>query len=401
MEIQVISRRIEEGIEEIRERIKGCYRNRSGVKQSEKYLTGLLSPAERKNSWQLSEINGEKTPYAMQQFIYRGNWNADDVRDKLKEYVKEKMGDKEAVLVADETGFLKKGVKSAGVMRQYSGTAGRIENSQIGVFLTYAAAKGFTLIDRELYLPKEWTDDKERCAKARVPEKPEFRTKPQMALDMIRSAVESEMPFSWVTADSVYGDYTDIGVWLESISKGYVLAVSGKAYVWKGIRQHRISTLLNNLPEEGWERISAGTGTKGERYYDWVTIGVNAVPEKNFSKCVLVRRSISKPDELRAFICFYPNETSTKKLAEVAGIRWTVEQSFKESKGEVGLDHYEVRSYNGWYRHITLACFALALLTVLKDDVLKDELKKDTPFFISSQPKETSSMNLFKKGRNL
>ena len=403
MEIIKIKETITNGIEEVMKKLNKRFVSRSGRETVQQYITGLMSTAERKNGWQLSEALGKKTPYAIQQFIYRGNWNADEVRDDLREYVKEKLGDESGVLIVDETGFIKKGKKSAGVMRQYSGTAGRIENSQIGVFLTYATPQGHGIRDRELYLPKEWIDDKERCKEAKIPEDTIFKTKPQMALEMIKSANEAAVPFSWVTADSVYGDFRDIGMWLEGISKGYVMAVSGKAYIWQGFTQRRISTILKALPvteadspvAAGWERLSAGSGSKGERMYDWMLIPANDPPTKGWKRDVLIRRSISKPDEVSAFVCYYPESTSIKELAAVAGTRWRIEQSFEEAKGEVGLDHYEVRSYDGWYKHITLSCWALALLTALKIDAA-------SPNFQSSIAVDSScSLDSFKKGRGL
>jgi SRSO17 transposase len=364
-----IKEAFETGIKEVSECIGKRFYDRRGREMARQYITGLMSTAERKNGWQLSEALGQNTPYAVQQFLYRGNWNADDLRNDLRDYIQAQLGDESSVLVVDETGFLKKGKKSAGVARQYSGTAGRIENCQVGVFLAYSSPKGHALIDRQLYLPKEWMDDCQRCEDAKIPEETAFATKPNMALSMLKSAYEANVSFSWVTADSIYGDFTDIGMWLESISKGYVMAVSGKAYFWRGFRQHRVSTILKSLPEEGhpdWQRLSAGIGTKGERLYDWLLVPVNDPPKKGWKRSLLIRKCISKPDEIRAFACLYPEDASLDTLVSIAGTRWTVEQCFGEAKGEVGLDHYEVRSYAGWYKHITLSCWALALLTVLK-----------------------------------
>ena len=376
--------------------INGCYSDKRGREHALKYITGLLSPIERKNGWQLAEARGDKTPYAIQQFLYRGGWCANELRDCMREYVKDNLGTEEGILIVDETGFLKKGKKSAGVMRQYSGTAGRVENCQVGVFLTYSSSKGFTLIDRELYLPKEWTDEPLRCAAAGIANTVGFRTKPQMALDMLQSANAAGMPFSWVTADSLYGDYRAIGLWLESMGKCYVLALSGKAYVWQGVNHHKVGTILESLPVEGWHRISAGSGSKGERYYDWLLSKLNSSFSNGFGRYLLVRRSISAPNELRAFICFCPDDTPLHKLVEVAGSRWIVEQSFEESKGEVGLDHYEVRSYAGWYKHITLACCAHALLAVMRF-----EAETDINFQSAIEPDISGSLCAFKRGRNL
>jgi len=409
MDATKIKTTITTAIDEVINRLKTRFPSRSGKEMARRYITGLMSRAERKNGWQLSEALGQRTPYAIQQFIYRGTWSADEVRDDLREYVKEKLGEESGVLIADETGFIKKGKKSAGVMRQYSGTAGRIENSQIGVFLAYASSKGHTIIDRELYLPKEWTDDRERCKEAKIPEETQFRTKPKMALDMIKSAYDANVAFSWVTADSIYGDCRDIGMWLESVSKGYVMAVSGKAYIWQGFTQQRVSKILEALPTAeavspvspgciGWERLSAGSGSKGERTYDWLLIPANNPPAKGWKRDLLVRRNISKPDDVRAFICYYPEGITVGELAKIAGTRWKIEQSFEEAKGEVGLDHYEVRSYDGWYKHITLSCCALALLSVLRINTAKPEFQEAVAVDL---PGGSNSMEEFKKGRGL
>ena len=340
---------------------------RSEARQrARQYLQGLLSPAERKNGWQLAEMVGDATPYGLQQFLYRGAWEADTLRDDLRQYVVEQVGDAEAVLIVDETGFVKKGDCSAGVQRQYSGTAGRIENCQIGVFLAYAAAQGTVLIDRALYLPKGWTDDRPRCRQAHIPDEVAFATKPQLALQMLQAAVAHEVPFGWVTGDSVYGDYRKIRLWLETLPKRYVLAVSAKEYVWMDFQQVRVGDLLTQLPDTGWVRLSAGDGAKGPRRYGWQLISVNAPPLEGWQRWLLVRRSLDDASDLAAFICCAPAETPLQKLVQVAGSRWHIETSFEEAKGEVGLDHYEVRSFVGWYRHITLVCLAHALLVVVR-----------------------------------
>ncbi len=363
---RVLSSGLRAGFDEGFSEIISSFCDRRGRAQAEKYILGLLSPVERKNGWQLAEQMGDSTPYKVQQFLYRGRWSADEVRDGLRRYVVKHLGESSGVLVLDETGFLKQGVKSAGVKRQYSGTAGRIENCQIGVFLSYAGSRGHSVIDRELYIPREWADDTERREQADIPSEVVFHTKPELGLEMIRRAHNADVAYSWVTADSVYGESHELRGWLEEHNKGYVLSVSGKAYVWQGIKQWRISAILKELPEDGWQRISAGRGTKGERFYDWISMPLNPPPVDGFNRCLLVRRSVSRPDELRAYICCHPCGTHIGDLVRVAGLRWTVEMCFAESKSEVGLDQYEVRSYSGWYKHITLSCFALALLSVLK-----------------------------------
>jgi SRSO17 transposase len=344
------------------------------------YLQGLLSPVERKNSWQLAEVNGDATPYGLQHLLRRALWDADAVRDVLHRYVVEHLGEPDAVLVVDETGFLKKGRHSAGVARQYSGTAGRIENCQIGVFVAYASGHGQVLLDRELYLPKEWTKEPARCRQAGIPEGRPFATKPQLARQMLARAFAAGIPVRWVTGDSVYGDDRRLRMWLESCPQAYVLAVSGKEYAWLDWQQRQVKTILAALSEEGWTRLSAGNGSKGPRWYDWRWLPLADPMEVNWRRWLLVRRSISEPAELRAYVVFAPQNTMLADVARVAGTRWAVESCFEAAKGEVGLDHYEVRSWTGWYRHITLAMWALALLTVLRAGALAvDTLKKSLP----------------------
>jgi len=373
-------------------RLGGVFASERGFKTCQKYIKGLLGPAERKNGWQLSEALGETTPYEIQQFLYRGRFSSDEIQDVLREYVGEELGEEDGVMVIDETGFLKQGKKSCGVKRQYSGTAGRIENCQIGVFLTYASQKGHSPIDRRLYIPEDWNNDEGRRKEAGVPETVTFQTKPQMALEMIQEATTARLPYTWVTGDCVYGDFTDIRLWLEEINKCYVMGVSGKAYVWRGYKQESVSSTLKNLPEEGWFEASCGSGSKGERIYDWLVVEINPGTVQGFKRSLLIRRSKNASDELRAYICFAPIDTPAQKLIEIAGTRWTVETCFKESKSEVGLDQYEVRSYQGWYKHITLACVAIAFLTVLSANSLDGKtMQQHNP--------SVSSLDEFKKGR--
>ena len=334
-------------------RIAARFARTEARQRAKAYLQGLLSPAERKNSWQLAEMLGEATPYGLQQFLYRSVWEADALRDDLRQYVVEQLGDEQAILIVDETGFIKKGDQSAGVQRQYSGTAGKRENCQIGVFVAYATTHSTALIDRALYVPQSWSDDRERCRRAGIPDSVAFATKPQMALRMLQEAVAHDVPFGWVTGDSVYGDYRKIRLWLESLPKPYVLAVSAKECVWMGFQQLRVGKVLAQLPEDGWVRLSAGDGAKGPRLYDWQLVPVNAPLVEGWQRWLLVRRSLEDPTELAAFACCAPAATPLEQLVQVAGSRWRIESAFEEAKGEVGLDHYEVRSFQGWYRHIT------------------------------------------------
>lgn len=344
------------------------------------YLQGLLSPAERKNSWQLAEETGEATPYGFQYLLARADWAADAVRDELRVYIRQHLSDPHGVMVIDETGFLKKGQHSAGVARQYSGTAGKVENCQIGVFVAYASGLGHVLLDRELYLPEEWTNDRERCRQAGIPDDRDFATKPQLAQQMLARAFAAGMPAQWVTGDSVYGHARQLRMWLEERPQAYVLAVSGQEYVRLDGRPRQVKTLVAALPPEGWTRRSAGDGTKGPRWYDWRWLPLAEPQAPGWRRWLLVRRSLSLPTELTAYLVFAPQDTTLAEVVQVAGTRWTIESSFEAAKGEVGLDDYEVRSWTGWYRHITLAMWAYALLVVLRaGPIAVETLKKSLP----------------------
>ena len=340
------------------------------------YLRGLLSSVERKNSWQVAEVVGAANPYGLQHLLGRAQWDVDAVRDDLHGYLVDYFGDADAVIVIDETGFLKKGRRSAGVARQYSGTAGRIENVQIGVFLTYASRHGHSLLDRELYLPKEWTNDRDRGEHAGIPRSRSLQTKPALAKQMLERVREAKLPFRWVTGDSISGDDRRLRRWLEEQGKAYVLAVSGKDHVWSGWRQVQVKTLLATLPAEGWERLSAGAGAKGPREDDWLRLPIGSGLQEAGRRWLLVRRSLSDSAELTAYVVFAPAGTTLATLVKGAGTRWTVESDFETTKGEVGLDHYEVRSWGGWYRHITLAMWAQAVLTMIRAAAREAELPK-------------------------
>jgi len=361
---------------EVERRIASLFARSDALESAMSYLSGLLSPAERKNSWQLAEITGAANPYAFQHLLGRADWQPDALRDRLRSYVLDYLADPDAVGVIDETGFLKKGRHSAGVARQYSGTAGRIENCQIGVFLAYASCHGHSLLDRELYLPQEWTDDRERCRRAGIPDQREFVTKPALARQMLERAFDAGVVLAWVSGDSVYGDTRSLRSWLEEREQAYVLAVSGKETVWLNHEQPQIKTLLAALPSEGWQSISAGVGAKGPRNYDWLRLELSAPAQLGWKRWLLIRRSISNPSELTGYIAFARAQTSLAQLVRVAGTRWTVEESIQCAKGEVGLDHYEVRSWRGWYRHLTLAMWAQAFLSVIRKESGAEEAPK-------------------------
>jgi SRSO17 transposase len=328
------------------------------------FLHGLLSGAERKNGWQLAEQAGDTTPDGMQRLLNHARWDPDEVRDDLGGYVVEHLGDPGGVLVVDETGFLKKGTKSAGVKRQYSGTAGRIENCQIGVFLAYASRHGQALIDRELYLPQSWTEDRPRCHQAGVPDSVEFQTKPQLARRMLARALDAGVPTAWVTADAVYGGDGRLRRWLEEQGVAHVLAVNCNQSLVSGLFQfERADQLAARIPAGAWRHLSAGQGTKGERRYAWARVAIRPLREPGRGHWLLVRRSLAD-GELAYYVCYGPAETSLAELVQVAGLRWTVECSFQQGKGETGLDHYQVRRYPAWYRHVTLSLLAQAFLAV-------------------------------------
>ena len=360
---------------------------RSEVRErSYAYLQGLLSHCERKNGWQLAEWMGEIAPYRVQHLLDRACWDADQARDRVREYVLERLSALDAVLIVDETGFLKKGVHSVGVKRQYTGTAGRIENSQVGVFLCYASSRGAALVDRELYLPEEWAADRERSSAAAVPEDRKFATKPELAQKMIARALRAGAACAWVAGDEVYGNNGKLRAWLEEKQLGYVMAVAcDQRMRWPDQQLRRVDEIARNLPALAWERLSAGEGSKGERLYDWTMIA--GWQQDGWTHGLLVRRSIEQEPEHAYYWFHAPAAKATLgTLVHVAGQRWQIEQAFQTAKGECGLDHYEVRSWHGWYRHITLAMLAHAVLVILRSQGEKNSRRAS-----STQPPRTAS----------
>jgi SRSO17 transposase len=364
-----------EQLAEVAERM-GCYFLRSEPRrQALAYLQGLLSSVERKNSWQLAEQAGDPGPHRFQHLLGRAVWEAEEVRDDLQAYVREHLADPEAVLIVDETGFLKKGEHSVGVQRQYSGTAGRIENCQIGVFLAYAAARGHTFLDRALYLPEEWAQDQPRRRAAGVPAEVRFATKPVLARQMIERAVKNGVPARWVSGDSVYGNDGKLRLWLEEQQLAHVLGVSGNHFVWIGATPQKVSTVAAQIAPEDWSRRSAGAGSKGPRWYDWAAVETNSLHE-GWTRWLLVRRSVDNPLDWAYYRVLAPAETRLEEMVAVAGKRWAVEECFATAKGECGLDEYEVRSWTGWHRHVTLSLLAHAYLTVVRAQALGATPKK-------------------------
>jgi len=333
------------------------------------FLRGLLGGVDRKNGWQLAEHAQETTPDGMQRLLTTTRWDPDALRDDVRGYVIEQLGHPDGVLVVDETGFLKKGGKSAGVQRQYSGTAGRIENCQVGVFLAYASGKGRALVDRELYLPKEWASDPARRTEAHVPERVGFRTKPQLAQAMLKRAVEAGVPVGWVTADEVYGGDARLRGWLEEHDLAYVLAVKATQPLWahgaQGPAEIPACELVARLPARAWRRLSAGDGAKGPRVYDWARVALTRPGWPGRGFWLLARRRLSD-GELAFYACFGPARTCLAELVRVAGSRWAVEECFQAAKDQVGLDHYQVRRWDAWYRHVTLVLVAQAFLAAVR-----------------------------------
>lgn len=366
--------------------------------QSFKYLRGLLSPAERKNSWQMAEIVGEARPDGMQRLLYRSPWDAESARDILQGFIRDEFGDPEGIFVVDETGFLKKGTASVGVKRQYSGTAGKIENCQIGTFLGYATRYGQVFLDRRLFLPEDWCQDPDRRAKANVPEEVRFQTKPQQAEAMLIHAWAHGVPMRFVTGDALYGDATHLRDTIRQHHRQYVLAVCSTTRVWTkrpavdlprkntGGRPQRKARLSKQAPPSStvcdvvarwpaarWQRLVVAEGEKGPRTDDWAACRViesrDGLPGP--SAFLLARRSISDPSEITYYLSNAPQPTPLLTLAQVASTRYTIEQTIEEAKGETGLDHYEVRTYPSWYRHITLSIMAQAFLAHIRAKAAK------------------------------
>ncbi len=340
------------------------------------FVTGLLAELEVKTCWQLAEQAGHARPDAMQRLLYRARWDADAVRDDLRRVIVDRFGGPDAVLVVDETGDLKKGVHSVGVQRQYTGTAGRIENAQVGVFLAYAGRDGHTLIDRRVYLPVSWTDDRPRCRAAGVPDQVGFATRTELAADMITAAIGARVPAGWVAADEAYGNSSVFRAGLRARGLGYVLAVSRSHLIPLdgGKVRQRVDRVAAGLPPSAWQRRSAGAGSKGPRWYDWAwldQVTTDADPDDGGQHSLLIRRNTAT-GELAFYRCWARQPASLAQLVRVAGIRWTVEEAFQAAKSQVGLDQHQVRSWHSWHRFTTLALAALAVLAICAADAATD-----------------------------
>ena len=339
------------------------------------FLHGLLADLPRKNCWTIAEHAGEVDPYGMQHFLARASWDTDGVRDDLRDYVMGALGDADGVLVVDETGHLKKGVHSVGVQRQYTGTAGRIENAQVAVYLAYAGPRGHAMIDRELYLPASWTEDPERMTAAGVPEDITFATKPALATGMLIRALRAGVPARWAAGDEVYGADPELRAELEAQQIGYVLAIGCDRRIPTAAGPIRADKLAAGLPRRAWHRLSAGPGAKGERFYDWAWIShpdpagrSNRTEPDDLLEAqswwLLIRRH-RRTGELAFYRCYSPHPVPLRQLVRVAGRRWIIEEAFQAGKGLAGLDEHQVRCWTSWRRWTLLAMIGHALLAVL------------------------------------
>jgi len=361
--------------------------------QAAKYLRGLLGPVPRKNGWQLAEAMGDTVPDPTQRLLYRTLWSADSARNILQKYIVEVFADEDGIGVVDETGFIKKGTRSVGVKRQYSGTAGKIENCQIGTFLSYATAKGHVFLDRRLYLPEEWCNDAERCAQAKVPADVVFQTKPEQAMAMLTQAWQAGVPMRWVTGDEIYGEATALRDLVAGSGHWYVLAVRTVTPVWpvrppvvapepqdRGRPRTKVrlaegaasattvKEVVAGWQHSRWQSLTVAEGEKGQITYDWACQRVvesrDGLPGPD--AWLIARRSLSDPSDIAYYLSNAPVDMPLLKLAQVASTRYTVEQCIEEAKGETGLDDYEVRYWHSWHRHITLSMMAHAWLAAVR-----------------------------------
>jgi SRSO17 transposase len=364
-------------LRDVKGRIRPLFGQERVAASAGQFLDGLLGNEPRKTGWMRAEAAGDCGPWRQQAILGRGRWDADALRDIVRDYALETLADEEAVLVIDETGFLKQGKASCGVARQYTGSAGKITNCQIGVFASYVSRHGHAFIDRALYLPKEWTDDPGRMKAAKVPQDVGFATKPRIARRMIARAIAAKAPFSFVAADSVYGT-GDIETVLRKAGKGYVLGVASN-HVFRSWGRKRLiggtaAKIAQHLPKSAWRRLSAGEGSKGPRLYDWAYLELadldagqyNSTLKEEWTRGLLIRRNIADGD-LAFFSTWCPQGTSMEKLVSVEGHRWAIEDSFEAAKNELGLDHNETRSWHGWHRHVPLAMLAFAMMAVIRN----------------------------------
>src|ERR1700747_2651158 len=373
----------------IKQRIRPLFTQERGAAWGGQFLDGLLGTEPRKTGWMRAEAAGDPGPWRQQAILGRGQWEADALRDIVCEYALETLADEDAVLVIDETGFLKQGKASGGVARQYTGSAGKITNCQIGVFAAYVSRHGHAFIDRALYLPKEWTDEPARLKAAHVPSDVGFATKPKIARQMIARAIAAKVPFSFVAADSVYGT-GEIETLLHKAGKGYVLGVGSNHVFQSWGKQQPVagtaSAIAQSLAKKAWRRLPSGEGTKGPRWHDWAYLELADLDASEFNddlagewtRGLLIRRNIAD-GSLAFFSTWCPKGTSIQKLVLVEGHRWAIEDSFETAKNEFGLDHNETRSWHGWHRHVSLVMLAFAMMAVIRHLANAEPALKKTP----------------------
>ncbi|WP_434600671.1 IS701 family transposase [Streptomyces sp. A5-4] len=346
-------------------RIAGRFTRVEPRRRVRQLVLGLLSDLPRKNCWTIAEWAGERTPDGMQHLLGRAKWDADQVRDDVRGYVVEHLHDGQAVLVVDETGDVKKGNGTVGVQRQYTGTAGRIENAQVAVYLVNAGRRGHAAVDRELYVPRSWTSDSDRCRAAGLGEETGFATKPELAARMVARFLDAGHRAAWVAGDEVYGGNPTLRTTLEERGTGYVLAVACSHEVTTGAGKFRADALAKKVPKRAWQKLSAGAGAKGHRFYDWVVIDL--VDSRPGNRQLLIRRNRST-GELAYYRCYSPAPVPLTTLVRVAGSRWRVEEFFQSGKGLAALDEHQVRRYPSWSRWVTLVMLAHAFLAVVRAD---------------------------------
>jgi SRSO17 transposase len=373
-------------LRDVKRRLRGLFAQERSAANAESFLDGLLGDERRKTGWMRAEAAGDPGPWRQQALLGRDRWEADALRDVVRDYVIEHLDDEDAVLVIDETGFLKQGKASCGVARQYTGSAGKITNCQIGVFASYVSRHGHAFIDRALYLPKSWTDDPVRLKATSVPAEVGFATKPKLAAAMINRAIAARVPFAWVAADTVYG-VGDIENVLRQAGKGYVLGVSSAHWFGSWNRAQPLggsaAEIAKALPARDWQRLSAGAGTKGPRLHDWCYLELADLEAEDFNdenhgtwtRGLLIRRNIADGD-FAYFTTWCPSGTSIARLVNVEGHRWAIEDSFETAKNEFGLDHNETRSWHGWHRHVSLVMLAFAMMAAIRHQANRPIPKK-------------------------
>jgi SRSO17 transposase len=364
-----------------KDRLRPLFTHPSVASSAAAFLDTLLGPERRKTGWMRAEAAGDAGPWRQQAVLGRSHWAADALRDVVRDYALETLAEPDAVLVFDETGFLKQGKASCGVARQYTGSAGKVTNCQVGVFAAYVSSKGHAFIDRRLYLPKAWAHDPERCAAAHVPKEVRFATKPQLAVTMIERAIDAGVPFAWVAADTVYGG-DEVQAALRRVGKGYVLGIPSSQLFWswddEGPVANTAQQLAEALPAAQYVRLSAGAGSKGPRLYEWAYLDLaepgaeitapavaGSATAAVWTSGLLVRRRLGD-GELAFFITRCPQGTPLAVLVAVEGQRWAIEDAFETAKTELGLAHNETRSWHGWHRHVALVMLAFAMLMVIR-----------------------------------